>query len=66
LAVKFIEQESPGSMEVARRLLGHRHIQTTINSYSEGKTGAALKQYEGLIESKRAGLALPGRGRAST
>jgi integrase len=66
LAVKFIEQENPGSIEVARRLLGHRHIQTTINSYSEGKTGAAHKQYEGLIESKRAGLISPGRRRSDT
>lgn len=54
LAVKFIEQDNPGAMETARRLLGHKHIQTTIRAYSEGKTTVAHQQYEDLIERKRA------------
>jgi integrase len=63
LAVKLIEHENPNAMETARRLLGHRHIETTIRSYSEGKTGAAHQQYEGLIETKRAALPFAGQKR---
>jgi integrase len=54
LAVRFIEQDDQGAMEVARRLLGHRHIETTIRSYSEGDNTAAQKHYGNLIDSKRA------------
>jgi integrase len=63
LAVKLIEKEDPNAMETARRLLGHRHIETTIRSYSEGKTSEAHKQYEGLIENKRAELGIRNRSR---
>jgi integrase len=52
-AVKLIEQSRPGSAELARRLLAHTSIATTINSYSENKTAIAHKHYEELIQAKR-------------
>jgi len=56
LAVKFIEQENPGSIELGRQMLSHKHIETTIRAYSEGKTAVAHQHYEDLIERKRAQL----------
>lgn len=53
LSVKFILDARPEGIETARLMLGHKSLRTTIRAYSEGKTAAAHKQYEALIEAKR-------------
>ena len=53
LSVKFILDARPEGMETARLLLGHKSLRTTLRAYSEGKTAAAHKTYEALIETKR-------------
>ena len=52
-SVKLILDARPEGIETGRLLLGHKSLRTTLRAYSEGKTAAAHKQYETLIEAKR-------------
>jgi integrase len=50
----LILKNNPGAHEVVRRLLGHRSIETTMESYAEMETAAAVRHYDDLIARRRA------------
>jgi integrase len=52
-SVKLILESRPEGFETARLTLGHKSLRTTMRAYSEGKTTAAHKTYEALIEARR-------------
>jgi integrase len=53
LAAKLLLQESPGNYEGARRLLGHRSIDTTTTFYTGFDTAAAARHYHAMLEARR-------------
>jgi integrase len=61
LALKILDKEKPGSVEIGRRLLGHRNIQTTLSSYSESNAQVAHKLFEAIIDNKRAEIHIRAR-----
>ena len=49
LAVKLFCEANPGGQEVMRLVLGHRDIQTTIDSYTGTEGAAATAHYDSAI-----------------
>ena len=45
----------PGHYEVARRLLGHAELSSTLNAYSGFEAGTATRLFSDLIEASRSG-----------
>jgi integrase len=49
IAGAIILEADPGNYELVRRVLGHKNIQTTINSYVGLETAAAVRKYASLV-----------------
>jgi integrase len=52
-AVKIMQSAYPDAYESWRRLLGHKHLDTTLNHYAEAQDDLARQRFSDLIESKR-------------
>jgi integrase len=63
LAVTLYLHSHPEDVETARRLLGHRSIQTTLNFYAAIKTELSFERYDAFIQGLRSKS--PARERAS-
>jgi integrase len=48
-SAKLILDNNPGAYKVARRVLGHRSIQTTTTFYAGHESAAAARQYDKVI-----------------
>ncbi len=55
LAAMIWLRANPGSYEVARRLLGHSSVSTTMDFYTAFETDAALQAFSEVIAGKRKG-----------
>jgi hypothetical protein len=58
-------QKNPGGHEVARRLLGHRTITTTIGFYAGMEVAAAVRHYDRHVAQRRAEPPPPSRRRGA-
>lgn len=45
---------NPGAYEVVRRVLGHKRLSTTVNSYTGAETDAAIRHFDAIILGIRA------------
>jgi integrase len=52
-AMLYLETH-PGDYETIRRVLGHKRLQTTVNSYVGLETLAAARHFDGLVQARRA------------
>jgi integrase len=64
LAAKLALQEAPGNYEQARRLLGHKSIDTTTSYYTGFDSAQAAAVYQAQLLERR--LRLQGQGRGHT
>ena len=53
LAAKLILQARPGEFELARQVLGHRHVSTTINFYAGMQSREAVAIYDDIVTQRR-------------
>jgi integrase len=56
IAAKLYLDTSPGAYEVVRRVLGHRSLFTTVNSYTGLETEAAVRHYDAVVLGIRDGI----------
>ena len=66
-AVKLLLDANPEELETARRLLGHRNINTTIAAYAEAQSASAFRRYDAVVAGLRetVGSARPTKSRTS-
>jgi hypothetical protein len=55
-------QHNPGQFEQVRRVLGHRSLQTTVNSYMPVETDAAARRFDDVVMKERSATRLLARG----
>lgn len=56
IGAKLFLDRNPGAYEVVRRVLGHRALSTTLDTYTGLETDSALRHYEAVILGIRAGI----------
>ena len=56
LGAKLYLDENPGAYEVVRRVLAHKSMSTTINSYTGLETEAAVRHFDAVILGMRDGI----------
>ena len=54
-AMLYLE-ENPGNYEVVRRILGHRRLETTVNSYVGMEMAATVRHFDAVILGIRNGI----------
>lgn len=54
-AMLYLE-ENPGNYEVIRRVLGHRRMETTVNSYVGMEMSATVRHFDAVILGLRSGI----------
>ncbi len=57
LAARLFLERHPGHYEEVRRILNHKNIQTTIDSYAGLETATALKRYDSIVLDLKQGAA---------
>ena len=60
LAAKLLLQARPGEFELARQVLGHRHVSTTVNFYAGMQSRESVAIYDDIVTQRLS--ALKGKG----
>ena len=55
LAARLMLEAKPGSYELARRVLGHKNLKTTVKFYAGLDSRQAVETYDSIIDERRDG-----------
>jgi integrase len=63
IAGKLYLGANPGAIEVVRRVLGHRSVETTLGYYTGAETAAAVRHFDATLLKLREGSGETSHGR---